>query len=1464
MAEGKQDATPVEDTLLPGSAATGPTGPAQTVVAGEEQPVVRPKTIQGSGPAVVTTEAGAVKPREEWWQSPALTSLEAGRSRNLPGRPSLPGWRERRLTGEDEDEWSYSTAPGEYTLDVLRERFGEGSCQGRSSRQRSEGTSGRADTSQFRLSSLRFRLPQQGDALAAGPAISGMDSTGPVGPASWPTGMGPVGLAQPSGRRTHSPVAGLGPDTSARGDGVVPPAHWGPGQQWGPPALPITFDGDPDRLAMFISHVVSHLDRYGHLYPSQWAMVVGVTAGLQGEAVAWAADLYSDHARVLSNVGSFLEALHHRFEDSSRVQRAKSELLSLRQGGRPVAEYVRDFRRLAGRLTLSWPDRSLIHHFRAGLDQELRQACIYRGIPNRLREWFRAAVDLDTNLREAQRTQDGHQTRIPVGKPRESGQRPPTSPARYPGPAGPPSGTVFRCFRCNQLGHQAAECPAPTPRVSGTPRAPAQTPQKGPDATKAAAHPKTPSTPLDTMVTAQYRPVDEESDDDPIDDPMVSEPIAPFILPIVLTSPHSGEQWECKALIDTGCTRCLISRELALEHGIHLHRLAQPVRFEQVDGSLLGGAPATHITEAIRLELGAHWETIQFVVAPAMSEAVILGLAWLDKWEPTIWWEGGYRRVRLGVGPQPPSQCRVPGVDTPTPVCGMSGGGEDLFPHEYQDLAAVFSETECNQLPPHRPTDCGIEIEPGAKLPKPRMYAMTLKELEELRRFIDVNLARGFIQPARSRVAAPVLFREKKDGSLRLCVDFRGLNAVCVEHLYPLPLMKDLLVQLGKGRIFTKLDLRETYYRIRIRRGDEWKMAFNCPLGSFQYRVMPFGLQGAPAAFMQLINQVLHEHLYRGILVYLDDILIYTTTMEEHVALVRKGLEKLLEAKLYVKLSKCEFHRTRLDYLGYRISVAGVEMDPLKVKAVLDWQAPTTRRQLQSFLGFANFYRQFIPSFAGVAHPLTELLKTKHLKELREAVVHDEWLQNHPGLLTQRDGLAWKADKLYVPEKLRSVVLKRCHDAKQAGHFGFRKTLHHIRRQFWLPHLKPDVETYVKACHVCATAKPRVGKPMGLLQKVADPRQPWEEIAMDFIVELPSSRNYPVIWTVIDLFSKQAHFIPCKGLPSAQRLARMFVQHVYRLHSVPQRIISDRGVQFTAQFWRTFLTLIGSSQGLSSAYHPSTNGAAERANAMVERYLRSYVTFQQTDWADLLPFTEVAYNNTIHSSTGFAPFRVVNGVEFVPFPEWSDGTGNVYMPQAWMTRLTGLWGIIKDALQRAEATTKHQADKKRTEHPPFKVGDWVYLSTKYLRLPVPNKKLGPKYVGPFQVVKVINPVTVRLRLPPLLGKVHPVFHSSLLKLVQGPAVGAKGPGPVIGEEYEVQEIIDSRMRRGQLQYLVKWKGYPLLEASWICDNGQGGFHGDGYVNTYLFGMNLRYSVQECQRLHGSWCILGMSTEYQEI
>lgn len=181
-----------------------------------------------------------------------------------------------------------------------------------------------------------------------------------------------------------------------------------------------------------------------------------------------------------------------------------------------------------------------------------------------------------------------------------------------------------------------------------------------------------------------------------------------------------------------------------------------------------------------------------------------------------------------------------------------------------------------------------------------------------------------------------------------------------VGNVCPLPLMKDMLAHLSKGKIFSNLDMREAYYKVRIREGDEWKMAFKTPLVCFQFNVLPFRLKGTPAVFMELIN----EHLYKGFLVYLDNILIYTETKVEYIKLVHVILNELHTTMFYTKLSKSEFHKEKIDYLGYRISHKGVEVDPEKVQVVVEGALPHTHKQLQSFGGFANFYRQFIPTFA--------------------------------------------------------------------------------------------------------------------------------------------------------------------------------------------------------------------------------------------------------------------------------------------------------------------------------------------------------------------------------------------------------------------------------------------------------------------------------------------------------------------
>ncbi|XP_060542340.1 uncharacterized protein LOC132710346 isoform X1 [Pantherophis guttatus] len=526
----------------------------------------------------------------------------------------------------------------------------------------------------------------------------------------------------------------------------------------------------------------------------------------------------------------------------------------------------------------------LVQQFRMGLDRELKQACVYRGLALRLAVWFKAAIELDVGLREfcAKPEATLGQRRSTVERPLE---KPPT--VRDP-PRGfvPPGRSqdraqrpIFHCYRCNQVGHRVADCPMPPPRPQSqkqTAGAPMRGCSRQPtERTQALQGPKvtvnTQTRDINpTSAVERFPVVSGDSDDEEPEDTMVSDPVYPFVIPVVLRNPRCPTGLQYGALIDTGCTRCLIRKAVVDALGLRVRRLRVPVRFEQMDSTLLGGAPATHVTEMMSLEIGGHQETIRFIVIETMIELLILELTWLDKWQPNIWWEWVFRKLRIPLD----SESTTPSPIPSTPLVAENKNSSSVstessntkgFPSVYEDLAAVFSEEECKVLPPHRSTDCATELVPGAKLPKPRIYAMTQPELAELRRYIDKNLARGFITPSRSRMAAPVLFREKKDGGLRLCVDFRGLNGVCVEHLYPLPLMKDLLSTLSTGRIFTKLDLREPYYRVCIKPGDEWKTTFHCPLGSYQFRVMPFGLQGAPAVFMQLINEVLHDHLYRGV-----------------------------------------------------------------------------------------------------------------------------------------------------------------------------------------------------------------------------------------------------------------------------------------------------------------------------------------------------------------------------------------------------------------------------------------------------------------------------------------------------------------------------------------------------------------------------------------------------------------------
>ena len=220
---------------------------------------------------------------------------------------------------------------------------------------------------------------------------------------------------------------------------------------------------------------------------------------------------------------------------------------------------------------------------------------------------------------------------------------------------------------------------------------------------------------------------------------------------------------------------------------------------------------------------------------------------------------------------------------------------------------------------------------------------------------------------------------KKKDQTLRLCVDYRPLNEVTIKNKYPLPRIDLLFDQLSGAKVFSKIDLRSGYHQIRIRHEDVPKTAFTTQYGLYEYLVMSFCLTNAPAHFMYLMNSVFMPELDKFVVVFIDDILIYSKTKEDHAEHLRIVLTRLREHQLYAKFSKCEFWLDTIPFLGHILSAEGVAVDPSKVKDILEWKPPTTVHQVRSFLGMAGYYRRFIPDFSKIAKPITELLKN-HVK----------------------------------------------------------------------------------------------------------------------------------------------------------------------------------------------------------------------------------------------------------------------------------------------------------------------------------------------------------------------------------------------------------------------------------------------------------------------------------------------------
>ncbi|CAI5485183.1 unnamed protein product [Closterium sp. Yama58-4] len=282
------------------------------------------------------------------------------------------------------------------------------------------------------------------------------------------------------------------------------------------------------------------------------------------------------------------------------------------------------------------------------------------------------------------------------------------------------------------------------------------------------------------------------------------------------------------------------------------------------------------------------------------------------------------------------------------------------------DFQDVFPSDLPTGLPPKRSVDHRIVLQPGSEPPVRATYRMSAAELKEVQAQLEELLEKGFIRVSSSPYAAPILFVKKKDGSLRMCIDYRALNKLTIKNRYPLPQVEELFEQLGEAKIFSKLDLRSGYHQVRVAEEDIEKTAFRTRYGHFEFLVLSFGLTNAPATFICLTH----------------NILIFSKSLRQHSEHLRQVLMKLREHRLFAKESKCEFANSSIPFLFHIISHNQLAMDPTKIQVVENWKQPTCIKDLQAFLGLANYYCKFINHFAAITSPLSSLLGDPDRKKL--------------------------------------------------------------------------------------------------------------------------------------------------------------------------------------------------------------------------------------------------------------------------------------------------------------------------------------------------------------------------------------------------------------------------------------------------------------------------------------------------